>query len=160
MDWTQQVDGYCERLDPGLWAEPLNAVTNLAFLIAAFAAWRLVRHDGLPLAKLLVLILTLIGIGSGLFHTFATIWASLADTLPILAFILMTITGLMAFNRLDVQNFPDMSLPTITISASLDGAAAAQLETEVARKIEDQLTGLAMLEAAVGFCVAKPIAAE
>ncbi|MCB1366417.1 MAG: ceramidase domain-containing protein [Rhodobacteraceae bacterium] len=89
MDWTQQVDGYCERLDPGLWAEPLNAVTNLAFLIAAFAAWRLVRHDGLPLAKLLVLILTLIGIGSGLFHTFATIWASLADTLPILAFILV-----------------------------------------------------------------------
>ena len=73
-------------------------------------------------------------------------WAIRNPVPPILAFILLTITGLMAFNRLDVQNFPDMSLPTITISASLDGAAAAQLETEVARKIEDRLTGLAMLE--------------
>ena len=73
-------------------------------------------------------------------------WAIRNPVPPILAFILMTITGLMAFNRLDVQNFPDMSLPTINISASLDGAAAAQLETEVARKIEDQLTGLAMLD--------------
>lgn len=65
---------------------------------------------------------------------------------PILAFILMTVTGLMAFARLDVQNFPDMDLPTIEISATLDGAAAAQLESEVARKIEDQLTGLDMLD--------------
>lgn len=65
---------------------------------------------------------------------------------PILAFILMTVMGLMAFQRLDVQNFPDMDLPMISISASLDGAAATQLETEVARKIEDQLTGLDMLD--------------
>ena len=73
-------------------------------------------------------------------------WAIRNPVPPILAFILMTITGLMAFNRLDVQNFPDMSMPTISISASLDGAASAQLETEVARKIEDHLTGLAMLD--------------
>jgi multidrug efflux pump subunit AcrB len=73
-------------------------------------------------------------------------WAIRNPVPPILAFILMTITGLMAFNRLDVQNFPDLSLPTIAISASLAGAAAAQLETEVARKIEDRLTGLAMLD--------------
>lgn len=73
-------------------------------------------------------------------------WAIRNPVPPILAFVLLTITGLMAFNRLDVQNFPDMSLPTIDISASLDGAAAAQLETEVARKIEDQLTGLEQLD--------------
>lgn len=73
-------------------------------------------------------------------------WAIRNPVPPILAFILLTVTGLMAFNRLDVQNFPDMSLPTVSISASMDGAAAAQLETEVARKIEDQLTGLAMLD--------------
>jgi multidrug efflux pump subunit AcrB len=73
-------------------------------------------------------------------------WSIRNPVPPILAFLLLTITGLMAFNRIDVQNFPDMSLPTISITASLDGAAAAQLETEVARKIEDQLTGLAMLD--------------
>jgi multidrug efflux pump subunit AcrB len=60
--------------------------------------------------------------------------------------VLLTACGLWAFNRLDVQNFPDMDLPTIEISASLDGAAASQLETEVARKIEDELTGLTQLD--------------
>ena len=73
-------------------------------------------------------------------------WAIRNPVPPILVFILLTITGLMAFSRLDVQNFPDMELPTITISATQEGAAAAQLETEVARKIEDQLTGLAQLD--------------
>ena len=35
MDWSAQVDNYCERLAPGFWGEPINAFTNLAFLIAA-----------------------------------------------------------------------------------------------------------------------------
>ncbi len=88
MDWTAAVDGYCERLGPAFWAEPLNAATNAAFLIAALVmAWR-VRGAHLPLANILVGILAAIGIGSFLFHTFATRWAGLADTLPILAFIL------------------------------------------------------------------------
>ncbi|MFD1796939.1 efflux RND transporter permease subunit [Paracoccus aurantiacus] len=73
-------------------------------------------------------------------------WAIRNPVPPILAFILLTIVGLMSFNKLEVQNFPDMTLPTINISATLDGAAAAQLETEVARKIEDQLTGLSQLD--------------
>ncbi|MEZ5769669.1 MAG: ceramidase domain-containing protein [Paracoccaceae bacterium] len=88
MDWTAPVDGYCERLDPGFWAEPVNAVTNAAFLLAAFVlAWRL-RGTHLPLARALTAILAAIGVGSFLFHTFAQPWAGLADTLPILLFIL------------------------------------------------------------------------
>ncbi|MFN7090285.1 MAG: efflux RND transporter permease subunit [Allorhizobium sp.] len=73
-------------------------------------------------------------------------WSIRNPVPPILLFALMTACGLWAFNRLDVQNFPDMDLPTIEISASLDGAAASQLETEVARKIEDELTGLTLLD--------------
>ncbi len=74
-------------------------------------------------------------------------WAIRNPVPSILGFLLLTITGLMAFARLDVQNFPDMDLPTIEINASLEGAAASQLETEVARPIEDQLTGLTKLDA-------------
>lgn len=33
--WTAPLDDYCERLGIGLWAEPLNASSNAAFLIAA-----------------------------------------------------------------------------------------------------------------------------
>jgi multidrug efflux pump subunit AcrB len=47
---------------------------------------------------------------------------------------------------LGVQNFPDIELPTVTISASLEGADPTQLETEVARKIEDQVATLGGVE--------------
>lgn len=80
------IDIYCERLGPGLMAEPLNALTNLSFLIAAFFAWRLAQRDNalsIPSITLIALV-AIIGIGSSLFHTFATGWAMLSDTLPIL----------------------------------------------------------------------------
>ena len=91
MKWSAQVDSYCERIDPSFWAEPVNAVTNAAFLISAFIMWRRVRGQELPLASLLVVILAVIGLGSFLFHTFATMWASTADVVPILIYILVYI---------------------------------------------------------------------
>lgn len=87
MDWMQQVDAYCERTDFSYWSEPVNAVTNAAFLIAAATLWPRVR--GLPLARALTVILAVIGVGSFLFHTHATAWAATADVAPILAFILV-----------------------------------------------------------------------
>ncbi|MFV0472724.1 MAG: hypothetical protein ACK5MQ_00540 [Pikeienuella sp.] len=89
MDWTP-VDIYCERLGPAFWAEPLNAVSNLAFIIAAAAACAAARRAGRLEALTIVMILlaATVGIGSFLFHTFATRWASTADTTPILFFIL------------------------------------------------------------------------
>ncbi|MCR9127416.1 MAG: ceramidase [Rhodobacteraceae bacterium] len=89
MDWFARVDGYCERIGPEYWAEPVNAVTNLAFVIAAVAMWRL--SAGVPVARVLSAILGVIGIGSWLFHTHATVWAGVADVVPILAFVLVYI---------------------------------------------------------------------
>lgn len=89
MDLTQHVDGYCERLDPSFWSEPINAITNAAFIIAAIYMWR--RSDGLLLAKLLCIVLFAIGVGSFLFHTFAQAWAGIADVLPIILYILVYI---------------------------------------------------------------------
>ena len=87
MNWTQRIDAYCERTDPGFWSEPVNALTNAAFLVAAAVMWR--RTDGLPLARAMVMVLAAIGLGSFLFHTIATSWAALADVAPILGFILL-----------------------------------------------------------------------
>lgn len=86
MDLTRAIDGYCERLDPGFWAEPINAVTNGAFILSAVFMWA--RRGDVPRAGLLCLILFCIGVGSFLFHTFAQPWAAMADVAPILAFIL------------------------------------------------------------------------
>ena len=89
MDWFREIDGYCERLSPAYWAEPVNAVTNAAFLICAWIMWRRVRNQNMPLAKVLVALLAIIGFGSYLFHTHAQVWAALADVAPILLFILV-----------------------------------------------------------------------
>ncbi|NVO54468.1 ceramidase domain-containing protein [Rhodobacteraceae bacterium B1Z28] len=91
MDWMQEIDGYCERLSPDYWAEPINAVTNAAFLIAAWIMWRRVRGQEMPLAMVLIALLAIIGIGSFLFHTHAQVWAAIADTTPIALFILVYI---------------------------------------------------------------------
>lgn len=93
MDWNERIFRYCERGgDPVFWAEPLNAATNGAFIIAAlFAllAWWRGRADtrGAPEGFLIVLMFAM-GIGSFLFHTFATRWATYADTVPIGVFML------------------------------------------------------------------------
>jgi len=91
MNQAQTIDAYCERLDPTFWAEPLNALTNAAFLIAAlFIATRIWREtDGA--AKILTLLLAAIGVGSFLFHTFGTPWAGAADVIPIVLFSLFYI---------------------------------------------------------------------
>jgi hypothetical protein len=82
------LDLYCERCGPGLLAEPLNAITNASFLIAAWAAWRLARRLGLHDlgVNTLIGLAIAVGIGSALFHTFATEWASILDLVPIFTF--------------------------------------------------------------------------
>ena len=39
MSLNEQMDNYCERVGPEFWSEPLNAVTNAAFLVAALGAF-------------------------------------------------------------------------------------------------------------------------
>ena len=90
MGWNTAIDAYCERVDPSFWAEPVNAFTNFAFLLAAGVAFRAARREDRidPAIGLLVALMVAIGIGSFLFHTVATRWAALADTTPITLFIL------------------------------------------------------------------------
>jgi len=88
MDWFAAVDIYCERLAPGYWAEPVNALSNLAFPVAALWAWLTARRTGTDAAGWLLIVLGgLIGVGSYLFHTHAVTWAELADTVPIWGFV-------------------------------------------------------------------------
>ncbi|MBC7573989.1 MAG: efflux RND transporter permease subunit [Herminiimonas sp.] len=68
---------------------------------------------------------------------------SIKNPIPaIMLFVLLTLAGLLSYRSNAVQDFPDIELPIVTVSASLPGAAPAQLETEVARKIEDSVATL------------------
>ncbi|TCR62172.1 ceramidase domain-containing protein [Bosea sp. BK604] len=80
--------GYCERVSADFWAEPLNALTNGAFILAALAGLALLLRSGRrdwP-AALLVALVFIIGIGSFLFHTMPQRWTLLADVIPIQLF--------------------------------------------------------------------------
>lgn len=89
MDWGRAVDLYCERTDPSFWAEPVNAITNASFLIAAlvaFVQWRRGGANDWPVLALIV-VTAAIGFGSFIFHTIATSTAARFDTIPIAVFI-------------------------------------------------------------------------
>ena len=65
---------------------------------------------------------------------------SIRNPIPsVMLFVLLTFAGILSFNAMKVQNFPDIDLPTVNITAALPGAAPAQMETEVARKIENSI---------------------
>jgi multidrug efflux pump subunit AcrB len=65
---------------------------------------------------------------------------SIRNPIPaILLFVLLTLAGIFAFRAMKIQQFMDIDLPTVTVTATLPGAAPAQMETEVARKIENSV---------------------
>lgn len=65
---------------------------------------------------------------------------SIRNPIPaVMLFVLLTFAGLLSFNAMKVQNFPDIDLPTVTVSAALPGASPSQLENDVARKLENAI---------------------
>jgi hypothetical protein len=93
------VQIYCERLGPGLLAEPANALSNLAFFAAAAALWSVqsrlaARGRVLPAdLRLLAPLVSLVAVGSTLFHTLAVRWAGMLDSLLILLFCIVFLYG-------------------------------------------------------------------
>ncbi len=77
--WFNSVDIYCERLDASFWAEPVNAISNLSFLVAGLLLWRLRS----PRTTLMAILVILIGLGSFSFHTYANRLTGLLDVIAI-----------------------------------------------------------------------------
>ena len=68
---------------------------------------------------------------------------SIRNPVPSLVlFVLLSLAGMLAFKSMKVQNFPDLDLPTIMVTATLPGASPGQMETEVARKIENAVVSV------------------
>ena len=90
LDVCEELLGlYRERaLSPEFWAEPLNALTNASFLIAAFFAWDLAgRRRAVTRTTIALLSLAgLIGFGSFLFHTVPNHFTMWLDIVPIALF--------------------------------------------------------------------------
>lgn len=90
MDWFAPIDNYCERTDATFLSEPLNATTNIAFIIAAWLLLCVYQKRGVRDIPALVLIfmVAIVGLGSFLFHTYANRITMAADVLPIVLLVL------------------------------------------------------------------------
>lgn len=94
MTYSEHVFLYCERgTSEALLAEPFNAASNAAFLLAALAGlWLLLRRPKEAHSAdhvLLIALVFLIGLGSLAFHLLADRVAQLADVVPIDVFMLV-----------------------------------------------------------------------
>jgi len=69
-------------------------------------------------------------------------WSIRNPTPAILLFIVLTLFGVISFRAMKIQQFMDIDLPTVAVTAVLPGAAPGQLESEVARKLENSLATL------------------
>lgn len=94
MTFGEHVFLYCERgTNEALWAEPINAISNAGFFLAALIFWQLIlwrpRAERSADHYLLVALVFLIGFGSLAFHLYADEGTALADIIPIGVFMLV-----------------------------------------------------------------------
>ncbi len=88
------MDGYCERVGTGLFAEPTNAITNVAFLVAAglLVSQILRERRRAPVSVwILPALLAAVGLASLSFHTLASGLTAALDSLSILVFVLTAV---------------------------------------------------------------------
>ena len=94
MTFGEHVFLYCERgTNEALWAEPINAISNAGFFLAALIFWQLIlwrpREECSADHYLFVALVFLIGFGSLAFHLYADEGTALADVIPIVLFMLV-----------------------------------------------------------------------
>jgi HAE1 family hydrophobic/amphiphilic exporter-1 len=68
---------------------------------------------------------------------------------PVFAWVLvlsLTVVGLFAFGRLGVDRFPNVDIPTISVTTRLPGAAPEQIETEVTDKVEEAVNTISGID--------------
>jgi HAE1 family hydrophobic/amphiphilic exporter-1 len=68
---------------------------------------------------------------------------------PVFAWVLvlsLSVVGLYAFGQLGVDRFPNVDIPTISVTTRLPGAAPEQIETEVTDKIEESVNTISGID--------------
>ncbi len=77
---------YCESLIGYFFPQPLNIISNVAFLIAAFLAYRYLRNHRVSRLYILPILLGIIGIGSAWWHITNSRLGDILDTFSIVLF--------------------------------------------------------------------------
>ncbi len=60
----------------------------------------------------------------------------------VVLFVVLCLLGVTSFFQLPVTRFPNIDVPLISVTVTQSGAAPAELETQVAKKVEDSVAGV------------------
>jgi HAE1 family hydrophobic/amphiphilic exporter-1 len=84
------------------------------------------------------------GAGPGGFRISA--WA-IQNPIPVaVLFLGLVLAGMIAYAGLPVKKYPNIQFPVVTVTVTQNGAAPAQMETQITRPVEDALAGLSNVE--------------
>jgi hydrophobe/amphiphile efflux-1 (HAE1) family protein len=68
---------------------------------------------------------------------------SIKNPVPtIVLFLVLSILGIISFTRLGIDENPNIDVPLVAVTVTQLGAAPAELETQVTRKVEDAIAGI------------------
>lgn len=70
-------------------------------------------------------------------------WAIRKPVPVLVLFIVLTLTGWMAFNKLPINANPNVSFPVVNVTVTQASAAPSEMETQVTRRIEGAVSGIA-----------------
>ena len=83
----------CERSNLGFFAEPLNAISNIAFIFAGFGVYQLLAKNRVQKIeyKAILILIFFVGFGSFLWHATRNFYALILDAVPVaLSFAIIT----------------------------------------------------------------------
>ena len=69
-------------------------------------------------------------------------WAIKNPTFPIVLFLVLTFLGVVSFNRMAVNNQPDISFPLVNVSVAQPGAAPTEMEKQITQRLEGAVSSI------------------
>ncbi|MBT0668799.1 efflux RND transporter permease subunit [Novosphingobium profundi] len=69
-------------------------------------------------------------------------WSIRNPIIPIVLFIGLMIAGLVSFNRMNVNNMPDVDFPGVVVRISQPGAAPTEIETQITQIVEGSVRSI------------------
>lgn len=69
-------------------------------------------------------------------------WSIRKPVPAILLFVVLCVLGLLAFSKLPVTRFPNIDIPLISVTVTQSGAAPAELESQITKRVEDSVANI------------------
>jgi len=69
-------------------------------------------------------------------------WAIRNPVAPLVLFLMLTVLGIAAFARMDINNMPDVSFPAASVLVSQPGAAPTEMETQITQRVEAAIASI------------------